>query len=466
MSRRLIALLLAATIGTTLSACSDGAPDMESPTGPGPVLPPDTLSVASVTVTIAAPEVGPGVSTSATVLLRNAKGNELTRRAVTWSSSNASVARVDYAGHIDAIAPGAATITASSEQRSGSATFTVLPIVRVVVNAATDTVWRGHGLALNGYALDPQEQIIRRTAVWSSLPAGRLGFNISGEYSTDIVGLTDGQATVELWVAGVRGTRTFTVASPVFTGIRDIHTFTEQCPTTDPAYATIRAQFDVRVEGQPIAEPVACTAPFSTIPIEALTDELLTLQALRIAYYMSQGTAGTLPWSTRALWEWMTSNVRGVNIKNAPGQLYCCDLIGGRLYLSVSRQDSANRHFKRTWEGLAYTVEYFAHEIRHADANVPPHTRGCAAFPKPDDPPGCDISYDVRNLGAYGVQYWLSRAWATGAIDIGIGCAPPTRARAYAESNLQSANSFRSRFVSGVPPTMELAAPYGVCRPQ
>jgi hypothetical protein len=463
MSRRLMALLLGATIGSTLSACIDGAPDMGTPTGPGPVTPVDTLAVASVTVTIPAPEVGPGVSTYATVVLRNANGNELTRRAVTWSSSNTSVARVDDAGHLDAIAPGTALITVSSEQRSGSALFTVLPIARVVISAAGDTLIRGHGLALDGYALDPQGQIIRRRSGWSALPASRLGFNISGEYSTDIVGLTDGQATVELWVAGVRGTRTFTVVPPVFTGIANIHTFTERCPTDDPAFATIRAQFEVRVEGAPIATP-ACTAPFSSMPIGALTDELLTLQALRTAYYLSQGTAGVLPWTTKALWEWMTTNVSGVNIKNAPGQLYCCDQINGRRYLSVSRQDSLTRDIKRTWTGLAWTIEYFAHEIRHADANAPGHTRGCTAFPNPTDSPGCDATYDLRNLGSYGVQYWLSRAWATGALDIGIGCALPVRARSYAESNMASANSYRDRFVSGVPPMLQLTPPYGECR--
>lgn len=202
----------------------------------------------------------------------------------------------------------------------------------------------------------------------------------------------------------------------------------------------------------------------STLPIDQLTDELLALQALRAECYMDRGTAAVLPWTTRGLYEWMHANVAGVTIKRAPGQLCCCDDIGGRLHISASRQDLATRDYEHSWVGTARTLNYYAREMRYADGGtMVPHPRGCPAFPLPTDPAGCDASYDAQKLGSYGVQYWLSVAWATGAIDIGIGCAPAPYAERYAESNVESATSPRTRFVAKVPPVVSLLTPYGTC---
>src|SRR5262249_6608301 len=85
---------------------------------------------------------------------------------------------------------------------------------------------------------------------------------------------------------------------------------------------------------------------------------------------------------------WMKGNVAGINFKTAPGQLYCCDVINGRRYFSTSVQDATQREAKRTWPGIAISLNFFAHEIRHADAGAPGHTNGCPAFPLPTDPRG------------------------------------------------------------------------------
>ncbi len=169
-------------------------------------------------------------------------------------------------------------------------------------------------------------------------------------------------------------------------------------------YIAMRGQFEVRVDGQLVPSAITCTEPFSAQPINQLTDELIALQVIRAAYYMSMGTEGGLPWTSTSFWAWMTSNVSGVNIKSAPGQLYCCDVIDGRRYISTSRQDATQREYKRFWPGMSSTLAYYAHEIRHADAGAPPHTTGCQAFPSPTGPAGCDATYDLGNLGSYGVQ--------------------------------------------------------------
>jgi hypothetical protein len=263
-----------------------------------------------------------------------------------------------------------------------------------------------------------------------------------------------------LLVVSCGGGDTTTAPPAVSAGIKDIRTFLESCPTNDAAYAQIRQDFELRLDGQVITTPITCAAPFSALPMAQLTDELIALQVLRTAYYMSQGTEGKLPWTQKSLYAWMTSHVSGVNLKTAPGQLYCCDAINGKSFFSVSRQDSTQRDAKRTWPGIANTLNYYAHEIRHADPGAPGHTNGCQAFPLPSDPPGCDATYDLSNLGSYGVQYWLESHWATGELNIGIACSPPNTALEYASWDALSANLFRSRFVTNVPP-MVTAQPNG-----
>jgi uncharacterized protein YjdB len=60
-----------------------------------------------------------------TVTLKDANGNTLTGRSVTWSSSNTNVATVNQSGVVTAQNPGNATITATSEGKSGTATVNV-----------------------------------------------------------------------------------------------------------------------------------------------------------------------------------------------------------------------------------------------------------------------------------------------------------------------------------------------------
>jgi trimeric autotransporter adhesin len=82
--------------------------------------------VATVTVTLASPTVIVGNSTQASAVLKDANGNVLTGRAVTWATSDAAIATVSSTGLVTRVAGGGpVTITATSEGKSGSATVTV-----------------------------------------------------------------------------------------------------------------------------------------------------------------------------------------------------------------------------------------------------------------------------------------------------------------------------------------------------
>lgn len=149
--------------------------------------------------------------------------------------------------------------------------------------------------------------------------------------------------------------------------------------------------------------------------------------------------------------------VAGVNMVSTPGKLYCCDWFDHRPYFVFSLQDAQQREFKRTWDGLSSSLAFYAHEIRHA-AGGPGHVAGCEGFPVVT---GCDATYDLANLGSYGVQYWLESSWVSGAINVGIACSDPLTAQDYAVSIAQAANGHRTRIVANPPPEVTASEPYG-----
>ena len=85
----------------------------------------DHVAVASVTVSPASTSVPVGESAQFTATPMDAEGNPLSGRTVTWQSSDGAVASVSPSGVALGLAEGAATITATSEGRSGSSALTV-----------------------------------------------------------------------------------------------------------------------------------------------------------------------------------------------------------------------------------------------------------------------------------------------------------------------------------------------------
>src|SRR5207244_13004142 len=81
--------------------------------------------VATVSVSPASINLQTGQTSQLTPTLKDANGNVLTARAVTWSSDNGSVATVNATGLVTASGVGTATITATSEGKSGTASVTV-----------------------------------------------------------------------------------------------------------------------------------------------------------------------------------------------------------------------------------------------------------------------------------------------------------------------------------------------------
>ena len=129
--------------------------------------------VKTVTVSPPTATVALGQTVQLTATLRDASGNVLTGRTVTWSSSNLAVATVSASGLVTAGAVASqATITATSEGQSGTATVTVVsnaPVATVTVTPATASVAVGQTVRLTATLRDANGNVLSgRTVLWTS----------------------------------------------------------------------------------------------------------------------------------------------------------------------------------------------------------------------------------------------------------------------------------------------------------
>ena len=81
--------------------------------------------VASVTVSPASASVTVGLTAQLTATPRDANGNPLNGRSVTWVTGDPALATVNGSGLVMGVAAGSVTITATSEGKSGTAAVTV-----------------------------------------------------------------------------------------------------------------------------------------------------------------------------------------------------------------------------------------------------------------------------------------------------------------------------------------------------
>ena len=109
--------LVVVTLVGSLAGCGGGG---EAPITPPPP-PPPPVTVASVTVAPDSSDVRVGGSATLGAVTRDASGNTLSGRAVTWTTGSAAIATVSAAGVVTGVAPGTVTITAESEGRQGTA---------------------------------------------------------------------------------------------------------------------------------------------------------------------------------------------------------------------------------------------------------------------------------------------------------------------------------------------------------
>jgi uncharacterized protein YjdB len=168
------------------------------------------VPVASVTVSPASATLGIGQKVQLTATPKDASGNPLSGRVITWSSGNTTVATVSVSGLVTASAAGSATITATSEGQSGTSAVTaiVVPVASVTVSPASASVVIGGATQLTAVAKDSAGNTLAgRTMTWSSSNALIATVTSAGL----VAGVAAGSATITATSEGKSGTASITV---------------------------------------------------------------------------------------------------------------------------------------------------------------------------------------------------------------------------------------------------------------
>ncbi len=133
--------------------CGGGGGGTSPPPPPPP--PPPPAPVASVVVTPAQNQVQVGGTAQLAAQPRDAAGNAL-NRPVSWSSSANATATVNQSGLVTGVAPGNATISATSEGVPGTAAVEVLALPPVVITQIAPAILtEGQAATITGSGFSP-----------------------------------------------------------------------------------------------------------------------------------------------------------------------------------------------------------------------------------------------------------------------------------------------------------------------
>lgn len=156
--------------------------------------------VATVQLTPAALALRVGESAPVAAQLLDAEGGALVDRTVVWTSSNGAVATVDASGLVVARSTGVATITASSEGKTGGAIVTVslAPVASVSILPSPANVVAGSTLALAATTRDAAGTVVTgRTVVWTTADSRVALVSSTGILTGVAAGTTTVTATAE-----------------------------------------------------------------------------------------------------------------------------------------------------------------------------------------------------------------------------------------------------------------------------
>lgn len=271
--------------------------------------------VASVVVTLDAPSIAVGQQMTARVVLRDSRGNVLTGRTVSWSSSNAAVATVGSTGAVTAMSVGTAAIRATSEGEFGEATVTVSPVsvASVTIAPASLSLVAGETGALAATCRDANgTALVGRAITWSS--------DAPAVATVDAAGLVRGVAPGSGIVTAACEGRTAT--APVAVSAAPVATV-----SVSPATATLGAGGTTQLtatardaSGNVVAQPVtwsSSSAAVATVSSTGLVSGVASGSATITA--TASGRTGTATITVTA------PPTGSVSCANAPSAWIWCD---------------------------------------------------------------------------------------------------------------------------------------------
>ncbi len=174
-----------------------------------------TAPVASITLALNSSTLSPGQSTQASAVLKDASGNVLTGRTVTFTSSNTGVATVSGGGLVSAMTSGSAMISASSGGVVGSAALSVQSgsstVASITVSLPSSSIQVGQTMQSAAIAKDAAGNTLSGATVSWSMSSGQSVATVSS--AGLITALAVGSATVMATSNGVTGVASFNVAT-------------------------------------------------------------------------------------------------------------------------------------------------------------------------------------------------------------------------------------------------------------
>ncbi len=168
------------------------------------------VPVASVVVSPAMATLRVGTTAQLSATTKDATGNVLSGRSITWSSDAPGVATVSVSGLVSAVSAGSATITAASEGQSGTSSIavSVVPVTSVSVSPASASLRVGGSIQLAATTSDSANNLLSgRVVTWSSNAPGIASVSANGLVSA----IAAGAATITATSEGKSGTATVSV---------------------------------------------------------------------------------------------------------------------------------------------------------------------------------------------------------------------------------------------------------------
>ena len=170
------------------------------------------IPVATVTISPSNPSVVEHLTTSLAAITKDANGNTLTGRTITWSIGSTSVATINAnTGVVTGVSTGTTTVTATSETKVGTATLTVTqaPVATVVVAPQTASLFVGATQQFTDTTKDaPGFVLTGRVTTWTSNKPGTATVNQTGL----VTAVDSGTAIITATSEGINGSATVTVS--------------------------------------------------------------------------------------------------------------------------------------------------------------------------------------------------------------------------------------------------------------
>jgi uncharacterized protein YjdB len=185
------------------------------------VLPPPPARVARVVVEPDSLVLVAGTTGDFNAVAYDSAGNVLTGRAVTWTSSDTTVATLGTGGSVTAGSPGSARVTAAIEGVSGSATVRVrapAPAAVARVDVVPDSLLLDVGETgdFDAVAYDAAGNVLTgRVVTWISADSAIVAVGAGGS----VTGVAPGTARVRATVEGVSGSASVRVREPAPSGV-------------------------------------------------------------------------------------------------------------------------------------------------------------------------------------------------------------------------------------------------------